>query len=479
MSAANDDQQRMLPNARTPTLRRNAYFWIPIVVCAAIHAAIFLGIVMRQPEYLRNYRLNAKPDARHYVLEGRNTWLLGHFSRCSAEPFVPDILRTPVYPVFAGLLDLSGGPAALYFVQSALNVACCGLIFLMTERIFTTLSGFVAAMLLATDLMVAISAFEAMSEILFMFFLLGAVLVLIRKDIGDRRNPTLQQCSLSGLLLSAATLTRPAGLYAVIVIAVLLVGQALATGDGRRGFVAASAMLFVFALPVFGWIARNKVVFDLPKLSIQDAIMTVYFTGAGAYQVEYGLSLEAAQDRIAKEYDLPPSTVTNNHWTTDMSVKEIDRRLRAAQFPVLTKYPVALVQSSLIGLVKSHISHNANVLGHLLAIPWNSSGAHPVQQTRLSRLYANNALLVAVFVWQMLHALVAWTLFAVGSIVLWRSKDFRWPTVLLAGLLAYMLLTVAIVGKDAYYRSRTPHMPFVYVIAGASTLILSKRKAEL
>ena len=69
---------------------------IVVLLCLGINLALFVGIAVRRPEYLRDSRLCRNPDAHHYVLLGRNLLLHGHFSRSERSPYVPDMLRTPI-----------------------------------------------------------------------------------------------------------------------------------------------------------------------------------------------------------------------------------------------------------------------------------------------------------------------------------------------------------------------------------------------
>ena len=101
------------PHARL----RRILFWVPIVLCFGINSGIFCGVAIHHHKYLFDYELNKNPDAVQYVRQGRNTLLHGQFSRSLAPPYVPDMIRTPVYPVFAGALDLIGKPLAIYVVQ--------------------------------------------------------------------------------------------------------------------------------------------------------------------------------------------------------------------------------------------------------------------------------------------------------------------------------------------------------------------------
>ena len=116
---------------------------------------------------------------------------------------------------------------------------------------------------------------------------------------------------LNGQFLAVAEeLARPAGLYLPFVFALLLA----AVGLWRRRVVLhaglAVALLVPALVPVGAWMARNRAVFGIGRLTHADAVMLVYFTGAGALQVQEGISLEQAQSKISAEFRLPPPEVT-------------------------------------------------------------------------------------------------------------------------------------------------------------------------
>ncbi|MFH1484824.1 MAG: hypothetical protein ABIH46_02030, partial [Chloroflexota bacterium] len=94
-----------------------------ILACLGINLGIGALIAVNRPAYLADYRLSTNPDAKQYVLLGRNLLLHGHYSRCQQPPYLPDMMRTPVYPLFAGGLDIVGKAGAIYLVQAVLHAA--------------------------------------------------------------------------------------------------------------------------------------------------------------------------------------------------------------------------------------------------------------------------------------------------------------------------------------------------------------------
>src|SRR5579864_2454764 len=185
-----------------------------VVICLSVSAAIFAGIAALRPAYLREVSLSDSPDARQYVLLGRNLLLRGHFSRSNTPPYAPDMVRTPVYPLFAGGLDIAGGAEAIYLAQCLLHAGSCLLLFLIVNRYFGKLAALCASLLFATDLMLAISNFEAMTEPLFVFLSLASACYLLPGlQPGPAAHTWPYRVCAGGLLLSLAILTRPAALY--------------------------------------------------------------------------------------------------------------------------------------------------------------------------------------------------------------------------------------------------------------------------
>src|SRR5262249_30051601 len=77
---------------------------------------------------------------------------------------------------------------ALYLIQALLHACSCWLLFGLVVRSFGPRAAFWASLLLATDLMVAISNFEPMSEPLFLFLALASAYCLVPAILtqGDR-----------------------------------------------------------------------------------------------------------------------------------------------------------------------------------------------------------------------------------------------------------------------------------------------------
>lgn len=454
------------------------------MVCLAINLAVLLGIAVRNSEYLGDFRLSDSPDAQHYVQLGRNLLLDGRYSRTEGPSYPPDFMRTPVYPIVAGALEILGGVRAIYVAHALLQVAMVLLLFRTARVYFGETTAFWVGLLAATDLLSAVHNFNALTEPLYTFLTLLAVLMALRRWVPPPEDPPppgdARSYLVIGTLLALATLTRPSGLYVPVILAVVglwFVGRRA----GSRGALRAATLVLIPSVVLVGaWIVRNQLQFGVAKVTGLGPVGFVYVTGAGAYQVRHDLPRFDAQQMIAEEFELPTALEAQNPWSTPLSEREIGEKLSAAAPQVLRKYPVALVQSSLIGLVKANVSHNVHRLASLHSRGWTAPGSGGLlrfEGEAFARLFSNHPALIGAFVWQIFHALSVLALGALGLLYLARSpsgRDFALPVLAVFG---YMALTIALFGVDAYYRSRIPLLPYLFLFAGYGASAWRARRA--
>ena len=319
--------------------------------------------------------------------------------------------------------------------------------------------------------MLAISNFEPMSEPLFLFLMLASSVCIIPAivRVGDNGGIlTTRRLFGGGVFLGLSILTRPAALYLPLIYLMLLVVVWMSRRNIAATLPGAVALLAGTLLMLIPWVIRNYAVFAVPRLTTIDAQNTIYFVGAGAYQVHHRLPLEGAQERIAREFRITPYVAVQNHWVADRSVAEMDDELRGVRWKVLTKYPRDLVLSSLLGVIKASVSHNADHLVVLLGGKWVAPGIGSLLCCRpeaIRRLLQNGPLASTAFVWQLLHILVTlgMALFGVGFAL--RNPRTRFIGSILLAVLAYFYLTVALFGFEAYCRCRIPVLPFLFTFA--------------
>lgn len=443
---------------RWPTL-------LPCLVCLALNGFVAWVIQSNRPEYLRDARLNPNPDARHYVLLGRNVFLLGEYSRCAEPPYVPDVLRTPVYPLIAGGLDLAaGGVWGVY----AFQVGCQVLLTVLVTRFalslgFSALAVCAAGLVVAADLTLAVLNFEAMSESTYLLLSAAATYGFLWLSLRDPSAPFPWACAMgTGGVLGAAILTRPAGLYLPIVFLLASLPRA-AAARSLRPLTAVLVGCLVSAACFGPWIARNQLVFGLPKLTNTDSITLAYFSAAGAYAVEHGCTREEAQVRIEEEFDLPSVGEVHNHWMSDRSVAATNADLREAGRAVIHRYPAAWARSAAMGIAKSLVSNSVGFLSEMSGLSWTPPGLDNAVRLNFGeffqRLRENPLPLILSFCYQLAFAPAVLLLAAAGAFRGVLRPGSRWIVVFVVFVIAYYIATIALVGLDAYARHRAVLAP--------------------
>jgi hypothetical protein len=209
-------------------------------------------------------------DSRAYLDAAGELVRTGRYPRLT-DPEL-HIFRPPGYPVFlaAATLGSPDHPARAKIANAAVGAAGAVLLALLSARLFRRRSlavatGFAAAL----DPSLAYLCAGVQSEPLFVFLALGSAFLL--SAAVDR--PSSNLAVASGLLLGAASLTRPSALALSPLLAAPLL-------DGRypiraRAHLAASGCLglFVALLP---WTVRNLAVFGEPLPVSDGGALAVY-----------------------------------------------------------------------------------------------------------------------------------------------------------------------------------------------------------
>ena len=450
--------------------------------CLGLNLVIACLILVYQPQYFVDQKLITDPDARHYLLLGENLIEHGSFSRCREAPFRPDLFRTPIYPLFVGVLDHVGGLAAIYLVQVLLHAGSCASVMLLARRTLGNRAALWAGLFVALDPVLAIYNFLPMSESLALFFLTAAIALAIPvlSSLENVRPTWCYRILGSGFLLGLCILTRPAALYVPLILSL----ACLAIGFVRRcrlhSLIACGMLLLPVVALTGSWVVRNALVFSVSKLTSNDSSLLVYFTAAGAYELRYGLSLKEAQAKIANEFGIATYAQAANAHTSNRSEAEIERELRAVRWTVLAKYPGHLALASMLAVLKSSVSHPTDELATMLGREWVAPHASNLLRSPMiagRRLWENGAALVAVFLGQLAQIAIEICCAIVGMVVAVRSRESRATALILLLLLSYFYLTVALEGLEADCRFRIPALPFLSLFAGCGMSALLARLA--
>jgi len=456
------------------------FLGLVLLVALAINGATLLSVAHLRPAYLADYRLNTNPDAVQYVQLGVNVWTKGVYSRQDAAPYAPDVLRTPIYPLVAGGIQAATGRIwPLYVAQILFALATAALLTVFTARQFGVAAGITAGLLCAVDPMLSCLNFEAMSDPLFVLLSSGAIWLWIRLAVsGTDSSP---QRLWLGALVGVAILTRPSGLYLPLALgATEIAVRTIQRGRPvLRGAVVAMLVSYVVVAP---WVVRNYALVRLPKLTTADTINLLYFAGAGVYQVRYGIDRETAQARIAADYQLPTVEQSNNPWLVDRSIASMDSAERQAAWRIFRSDPPALALASATGLMKALFSHNVAKLAEITGYPWGGGNIDRLRSGIAdgvsTLLRTTPPLLVSSLVGQLCCAVTVVLLGFVGVVMALRNGAGRLAAAMLLAALSYNLMTIGIVGIDAYARHRAPVTPILCVFAGLAVARIWERVAH-
>jgi len=254
-------------------------------------------------------------DAGDYVSYAVNMQRHATFSRQrpgeDSEP-QPDAVRSPVYPVvLLGILYLAPELPLLLaqYIQAALSTVTILLTYLLCRRFLPPAWACAAAFLTAISPHLVIANVYLLTESLFTFGLLAALLLFVRAH--ERGGQWL--AFLAGAVLGLLALTRAAVQYFVVAVIALL------RLEGRP--VRALSVVALGFIVVFGaWTARNVV----STGSASDDTLMINFLHHGMYP-DFRYQDDPATYRFPYQYDPASPRISNS---TPAILSEILRRFQ-------------------------------------------------------------------------------------------------------------------------------------------------------
>jgi 4-amino-4-deoxy-L-arabinose transferase-like glycosyltransferase len=247
--------------ATTPSFK--AAWWTPWLAWPVIAAAVLRLTVAAILVAQNGISVLLHADTSSYLIPGRNLLLHGQFMADG----VPDLFRTPGYPLFLVLTILAGVHAAVA-INVILSVFSVILVWKLGRAVFDNERiALGAAWLFAFEPIAVTSSLVLTSETLFLALYLLSM-ERLAEFLRGRRLPAL---AAAGLWLAAATLVRPVTYYLPIFLALglfLVLARVPGLPPQRHGPVArapglrwkAPAVLLISVFPwLAAWQARNWV----------------------------------------------------------------------------------------------------------------------------------------------------------------------------------------------------------------------------
>jgi len=461
----------------------------PVAVALVLNLTLGLFILKRAPEYLRDYQLNPNSDAHHYVRLGMNWWQYGKYSRQEGPPFVPDVHRTPVYPLLAGAAPAAAGVIwPLYLVQVLAQVVTLWALFALVRLIWSDSVAVIAAALYAIDFAPAVGNWQAMSEPVFVAVSTLTCYLWVRttNQSAQGSRQSVWMYGFIGALSGLAALVRPTGLYLGIVLAVLTACCSLSESWRARAAKGAIVALVAGAV-LMPWVARNYARFGVARLTTIDVVTLTYYGAASVYALRDGVSLDEGARRMAAEHRLPTKQQAHNYWIAGLNVSETDKQQKQAATAVIREHPLIFMRAALQGIAQASLSHNTPELAQIVRLEWQPPGFGHVLAGDVSgaigRIAQNHPLLVVVFVSETLIAILVTGLAALSTIwMFWdpgMSRGSRSLGLALTAIVLYHASSITPHGMDTDARFRAAIAPLACALAAYSLCRLSRMAYEV
>jgi 4-amino-4-deoxy-L-arabinose transferase-like glycosyltransferase len=398
-----------------------------------ITAACLLRLLFFQFGVLHPERFFA-PDSVTYLNPGL------HLQEAYCDPsspfFAQGLERPPGYPLLiAGVAAFHRppAPAAIIFAQILVSIGSVFLLYGLTKSITSDPEAARwAALLFALDPLAIVESNYILSETLFTFVLLAAVLSWW---IGIR-GQSLPKIVLAGLLFGAAALTRPAALYLVLVFVPVAVFSRKYIGF-RKNLV---AVTIPFSIVVLLWIGHNH---QLTREFVFSTIEGKNFLDYNAAHVLAGekkIPIEEARSRL--------HTLLLTQTTSEMNPAEISRVQKRLGIHILLQYPFRTAKDMMIGIAKTAFGPGRAALLKFL----KGTDAGPLSRWEQ-----------VLIVWQILTLAILYGGVVLGVQALARQKQHAEMALLLLLILYFYVLTAS---PEAYSRFRAPVLPYLCLLCG-------------
>jgi 4-amino-4-deoxy-L-arabinose transferase-like glycosyltransferase len=403
-------------------------------------------------------------DSHSYMNPARALVKLGRYAPSIERSDVPEVTRTPGYPLFlAAHYALFGERNWLpVVVQSLVGMLTLWLTFVLANRIFGRRAAWLSVVLVVVNLETFLASELLLTETLFTCLTMCFVGAAARLVTADDQPAPVGWAWAAGLALAAATLFRPITYYLLLpgIVATALLHPALRRTPGRVA-LACCAIALPFVLLVGGWQVRNYISAGRAELSQIQSTNLLLWRAAGIVAMRDGISLEQAQELLRKQAGDGPA----------LSQKERAERFAGLGARILRENPVLALRTSAMGLARMVLVPGETDLMQFLGFPVSETGpardlaGMPLSQWRVKWLGRFPVHLV-FFLVGAAYLVVLYGAALVGMVVAVRSRG---PQLRVHALLVMVLLYFALVsaGPEAYPRFRVPVIPLIAIYAGA------------
>jgi 4-amino-4-deoxy-L-arabinose transferase-like glycosyltransferase len=416
---------------------------ILVLLLALVLRALMLIIAIQHPE--------------RAFLPDTSTYIEAALKILNSGVYPESAWRTPVYPLFIAMLYAVAGQHTLAVIaaQVLISTASVALTYWLGVRLMPKPAALTGAFLMATSVESVTHAFFLLTETLFTFLLLASMLAFV-KFWQEKGGGWLV---FSAILIALATLCRPIVLYFPLLIAVLIFFGLHA--DWRQRFRTGLIYLFIFAVTLGPWVARNYFVIGLPTVStISNYNLLIY----NAASLEANLNGASEEETRPQLQDQAQNLLASYGWEdTEANRARVQSQL-ARQ--IILAHPFRYLYVHLKSDLNNFLP-DVTGLTEILGLTVGGKGTLSVLNQQglaaaVSHYFEGNTWLLWLFF--PLIALLGLTYLAglAGALALTRQRAWFSLGVLLLPTI-YLLL---IPGAPSLPRFRVPVMPYLCLLAG-------------
>ncbi|GAK51901.1 hypothetical protein U14_03147 [Candidatus Moduliflexus flocculans] len=334
------------------------HLWIPLF--AAGGQLLLFGLVY--PKYPDTI---FSPDSVSYIQTAKAFAATGHFAKSPELLDIPQLARTPGYPLFLACFFLLAGERYALIIVAQIILSGCT-IFLAArialnrwqDKNIATL----AALLLTIDISSTVASQQILTETLFTFVLTVA---LWMSDAAFERTASAWRIAVFSGLLAVATLIRPISYYLIFPISLLAL-YSLRTRTPRQRWRVTLSMMAALLLPwltlIGGWQTRNFLVAGTTEFCTIQSVNLLFYRGAGIVAQRDGISFGQAQEQLGYGRTYSQIHPETRNWTE----AQVALAWKQEGLDLIYHYPVLTLKSQFNGLIKLLFSPGERtLLGYL------------------------------------------------------------------------------------------------------------------
>ena len=433
---------------------------VRIAIMAFLFRFMMFVFVFEYPERV------VRPDTMSYLRPAMNM-IDGHgFSGSERPPFLPSAVRTPVYPFFiAGCYAMFGKNLLIIaLIQVFIDTLTAALIYMWGLRLVSEPAARLGGIIYALSSEPAVHAVFILTETLFTFCLLSAMVTLSCYRVQHQRRWLLS----GGILLGITILIRPIALFFPFAALLLLW---MASPNKPRQFLT-HGMIFLFAavLVVTPWVMRNYWTIGLLKVSSISSYNLLFYNAVSLSADAQGIS--QAQARSALEERVTKELVALG-WKDNESLRT----------QLYATWGRKILLSAPFRYLYIHLKNDMNCLLpnitdflELIGVTQGNKGTLSVLNQQglaaaVNHYFEKNMWLL----WTILPFLAILGLIYVGAIIgiVIHILQKRWYSLMIVLLpLVYLLL---LPGAASTPRFRVPAMPYICLLAGIGITAIMQR----